>query len=121
MTNPVRQRGPIQIDPLSGVNLGLPVERQMVGIFGHQNLSDGGLGRHAALDQARWRRCLHDAILAFAARIFRSPGDEYPELRRHDVQPFALVLADPVEFALAAGTGLVVDVDDDLNPRQMRR
>ncbi len=31
--NPVRQRGTIQIDTLAGVNLGLPVQRQMVGIF----------------------------------------------------------------------------------------
>ena len=47
--------------------------------------------------------------------------DEHPELRRHDIQPLALVFADPVQLALAAGAGLVVDVDDDLNPRQMRR
>jgi hypothetical protein len=26
-----------------------------------------------------------------------------------------------MQFALAAGAGLVVDVDDDLDPRQMRR
>ncbi len=43
------------------------------------------------------------------------------ELRRHDVQPLALVLADPVQLALAAGAGLVIDVDDDLDPWQMRR
>jgi hypothetical protein len=27
----------------------------------------------------------------------------------------------PVQLALAAGTGLVVDIDDDLDPRQVRR
>ncbi len=55
MADPIRQaRRPVQIDALAGVNLGLAVQRQMVGIFGHQNLGDGGLARQAALDQPRW-------------------------------------------------------------------
>ncbi len=122
MTDPIRQRGSIQIDAaLASIDLGLPVQRQMVGIFGHQNLCDGGLGRHAALDKMCRCRGLQDAVLASPAGVFRSPGDEYPELRRHHVQPLALVLADPVQLSAAAGTGLVIDVDDDLDPRQMRR
>ena len=121
MADPVGQRRAIEIDALAGVDLGLPVERQMIGIFGDQNLGDGGLGRQAALDQPRRRRRLHDTVLASPAGVFGPPGDEHPELRRHDVQPLALVLADPVQLALAAGAGLVVDVDDDLDPRQMRR
>jgi hypothetical protein len=39
----------------------------------------------------------------------------------HDVQPLTLVLADPVQLAPAARAGLVVDVDNDLNPQQMPR
>ena len=121
MADPVRQRRTIQIDALAGVNLGLPVQRQMIGIFGHQHLGDGGLGRQSALDQPGRSRRLHDAILARSAGVFGPPGDEHPELRRHHVQPLAPVLADPVQLALATGAGLVVDVDDDLDPRQMRR
>ena len=102
MADPVRQRGAIEIDALAGVDLGLPVQRQMVGIFGHQNLGDGGLGRQSALDQSRRRRGLHDTVLASPAGVFGPPGDEHPELRRHDVQPLAPVLADPVQLALAA-------------------
>ena len=67
------------------------------------------------------REGLHDTIFATPAGVFRAAGDEHPELRRHDVQPLTLVLADPVQLALAARAGLVVDVDDDLDPRQMRR
>lgn len=73
------------------------------------------------LDQPRWCRGLHDAILACAASVFRPDRDQHPELRRHDIQPFALVFADPVQRALAAAAGLVVDVDGGLNPQQMRR
>jgi hypothetical protein len=50
VANPVRQRGTIQIDTLAGVDLGLPIQRQMIGIFGHQNLGDRGLCRQTALD-----------------------------------------------------------------------
>jgi hypothetical protein len=44
MADPVRQRRAIQVDALAAVNLGLAIQRQMVGIFGHQNLGDGSLG-----------------------------------------------------------------------------
>jgi hypothetical protein len=64
---------------------------------------------------------LHDPILATPADIFRAAGDEHPQVRRNDVQLLALVLVDPVQLALAALTGLVVDIDDNLDPRQMRR
>ena len=50
MPNPVRQCRAVELDALAGINLGLPVERQMIGIFGHQNLGDGCLGRQSALN-----------------------------------------------------------------------
>ena len=71
----------------------------MVGIFGDQHLGDGGLRRQPTLDQPRRRRGLHDAIRALAAGIFRPDRDQHPELRRHDVEPLALVFADPVQRA----------------------
>jgi len=85
MADPVCQRRTIQIDALAGVDLGLPVQRQVVGIFRHQDLSHRGLGRQSALDQPRrsWR--LHDAVLAGSAGVFGPPSDENPELRRHQV------------------------------------
>lgn len=92
----------------------------MIGIFGGQNLGDGCLRRQSALNQPGRSLSLLDAVLACAAGIFKAPGDDSAELCRHHVQPLALVFTDPMRFALAAGTGLVVDVDD-LDPRQMRR
>ncbi len=93
----------------------------MIGIFGHQNLGDGCLRRRSALDQPGRSLGLQDAILASATGVFGTPGDDNAELGRHHVQPLAPVLADLVQVAPAARTGLVVDVDDDLDPRQMRR
>jgi hypothetical protein len=64
VTDPVRQCGAIQRDALAGVNLRLPIQRQMIGIFRHQNLRNGGFGRQSALDQPGWGRRLHDTVLA---------------------------------------------------------
>ncbi len=107
-SDPVRQRGAIQIDALPGANLGLPVQRQMIGI-GYQHLSDRSLGRQATLNQPGRGLCLHDAVLASPASVFGPPVEENAELRRHQVRPLALVLADPVQFTLATGAGLVSD------------
>lgn len=121
MPNPVRQCRSIESDALAAIDLGLPIERQVIGIFGHQNLGDGCLRRQSALDQPGRSLGLQDAIFAGSAGVFGTSGDDNAELRRHHVQPLALVLTDPMQLALAAGAGLVVDVDDDLDPRQMRR
>ncbi|MGY4598151.1 hypothetical protein ACVWXL_005897 [Bradyrhizobium sp. GM22.5] len=61
-------------------------------------------------------------VLASPAGVFGTPGDEDPELRRdHKVQPLTSILADPVQLALATGADLIVDIDDDLDSRQVRR
>ena len=64
---------------------------------------------------------MHDRFLAGAAGVFRSADNQNAELRRDDVEPLAHILADPMQLVLAAGAGLVFDVDHRLDPRQMRR
>lgn len=54
-THPISKGGAVKIDALAAVDLGLPVERQMVGVFSDQHMGDRCLGRHAARDQPR--RC----------------------------------------------------------------
>jgi hypothetical protein len=121
MADPVGERGSIQTDALPGIDLGLAVQWQVVGILRHQDLGNGGFRRQAAFDQTRGRRSLHHTIFATPAGVFGPPGDEYPQLGRCNVQPLAFVLADLVQIALAAATGRVADIDDDLEPRQVRR
>jgi hypothetical protein len=43
--NPVGQGRAIQVEALARVNLSLPIQRQMVGIFGDEHLRNGGFGR----------------------------------------------------------------------------
>ena len=117
--DPVGKRRTVEVDPLPGVDLRLTIERQMIGVFGNEHMRDGRFGRQAALDQTRRSRRLRDAFLAGAASVFWPPRHQHAELRWNDIEPFGDVLADPVKLALAARAGLVVDIDDGFDARQM--
>ncbi len=119
--DPVGQGRAIELDALPGVDLGLPIQRKVIGVFGDQHLGHRRLGRQAALDQPRRRRRLHHHVLASPAGIFGPAHDQHPELRRHDVEPLARILADPMQRVAAARAGMVVDIDHHLDARQMGR
>lgn len=58
MPNPIRQGRSIESDALAGIDLGLPVERQMIGIFGHQNLGDvASVGSPPSINRAGASAC----------------------------------------------------------------
>ena len=92
----------------------------MIGIFGDQDLGDSGLGRQSAFDQPRRRGGLHHHVLTSPAAVFGTANYQHAELRRHDVETFADILADPVQELAAARASAVFDVDHRLNARQMR-
>jgi hypothetical protein len=71
--NPVGKRGAIEMDALAGIDLRLPVQGEMIGVLGHQDMRDQSLGRDAAFDNARRRGRLHDRALAGAAALTGSP------------------------------------------------
>lgn len=108
------------MDALPGVDLSLPVKRQVVGVLGDQHLRDQRLGRDAALDDARRRRSLDHRALARTAAIARPPRDQHAEGGPHHIEPFGPILAHRVERAAAARAGLALDIDDLLDPFQMR-
>ena len=119
--DPVGQGRAIEIDALPGIDLGLAIERQVIGIFGDQNLGHRRLGRQSALDQPRRRGRLHHHLLAGPAGILGPADDQHAQLRRDDVEPLAAILADPVQCVAAARTAVILDVDHHLDARQMRR
>jgi hypothetical protein len=43
--DPIGQGRAIQVEALAGVNLSLPIQWQMVGIFGDEHLRHGGFSR----------------------------------------------------------------------------
>lgn len=93
----------------------------MVGIFSDQHLRDQRFGRDAAFNDARRCRRLNDSALAGTAAVARAACEQHTKSNRNDVEPLGHILADLVESAAAAGTGLLVDIDDLLDPFQMRR
>jgi hypothetical protein len=119
--HPVRQGGAVKRDALARIDLRLAIERGVVGIFGDQHMRHQRLGRNAVLDQPlRCRRLGHFAC-AGAAGVFGTARNDHLQLHRDDIEPFGDILANPVLEPAAARAGLVLDVDDDLFARQMRR
>ena len=92
----------------------------MVGILGNQHLRDQRLGRQPALDDPWRRRRLDHRALARAAAVARPTCDQHPEGGRHDIEPLGNILADLVERTAAAGAVLALDVDDLLDPLEVR-
>jgi hypothetical protein len=119
--DPIGQGRAVKVEALAGINLRLPVQRQVIGIFGHEHLRDRRLGWQSALDQPRrcWR--LHHHVLASPAGVSGPTNDKHPELSRHDVEPLTCILADPMQRVAAARAGMVIDIDHHLDARQMRR
>lgn len=91
----------------------------MIGVLRHQHVRHRRLGRDTALNEARRRGRLDHDLLAGPAGILRPAGDEHAELSGDDVEAFGDVLAHGMERTTAAGAGLVLDVDDLFDPRQM--
>ena len=99
----------------------MAVKGQKVGILGHQHMSQQGFRRHPARDRALGGGGLHHRLLAAPAAVAGPADHLHPQLGGDDVEHLARVLADRVQGPAAAGAGLVLDVDQDLDPRQVCR
>ena len=119
--DPIGQCRAVEVDALPGIDLGLAVQRQVIGVFGDQHLRDRRLGRQSALDQPRRRWRLHHHVLAGPAGVFGPADDQHAELRRHDVEPLARSSPIRCSALAAARAGLVFDIDHHLDARQVRR
>jgi hypothetical protein len=93
----------------------------VIGVFGDEHLRHRGFGRQSALDQPCRRGRLHHHVLATPAGVFGPAHHQHAELCRHDVEPFAGVLPDPMQRVAAARAGVVIDIEHHLDARQMRR
>lgn len=85
LADPGCQRGAVQINVLSNIDLSLAIQRQVVSVFGNDHAGHSCLGRHATLDQARFGGSLHNACLAGSTGEFWAAGYNDAELGRDDV------------------------------------
>jgi hypothetical protein len=120
-SDPVAQRGTIQIDALACEYLRLTIQRKVVGIFVDQNVGQQSFGRHAAVDRPFRRGRLHDAAVAGPTAIARPADHLNADLRGDVIQHLGPVFADRMQGRTTALAGLVGDIDHDLRPRQMLR
>jgi hypothetical protein len=92
-SDPVGERRAIEANALALVNLRLAVER----LATSTRATVDSVGRPPSISRPRGRR-LDDDVLAGAAGVFGPTHDQHPELRRHDVELFADVLANLVKI-----------------------
>ena len=100
---PVAEGGPVELDPLPGVDAGLSVEGHVVAELRDDDLGDQRLGRQAAGHDMFGRMRLHDRARTAPAGVFRTPGDEHAELCGDHVETLGGVFADLRHLATSAG------------------
>ena len=93
----------------------------MIGVLGDQHLRDQRLDRNATLDDPRRCRGLHHCTLTSTTAIARPAGDQDAKAGRHHIKTFGNVLTDLMERPAAAWASLVLDIDNLLDPLEMRR
>jgi hypothetical protein len=118
-SNPIGQRRPIELDSLPSIDLSLPIKRKVIGIFVDQDLVPRCLQSAIRPRSAAPAGRLYDHVLAPAAAIFGPADNEHPELRRHDVETFAGILADPMQGIATARASVAFDVDHHFDARQV--
>ena len=123
-SDPIGQGGTVEIDAFAGIDLGLAVQRQMVGILGHQHMGEQSRARPPALDRQGRHRRLHDRFTQAADDL----GADMPDdLELGDaLQHLGLVLAEPAQLSAASlATTAEIAIGDarwpmhDLLARQM--
>ena len=119
-TDPVRERRTVQLDALPAEDLTLPIKRQVIAILGNKDVGEEGWSGKALGDRPFRRGRLMDRPTGSAA-IARPTDADDPKLYRDMVEDLACRLADQVQFAAAAGAGLLLDIEPHLFARQVRR
>ncbi len=119
VSHPERQDRSFDVEALRGQHLGLPVERQMPGVFGDQHRGHHRLSRKPALDQPLGGRRLNHRLLAGAASVFGTVRHDRPELRRDDVESLGGFLDDHMHGRAAARAGLVLGLDRHMDAWKM--
>jgi hypothetical protein len=116
--DPVGKGRAVDLDAVPGKDLALPVEGQMIAVFGDQDMSEQGRGCEALGDRPLRGRCLVDGPAGPAA-IARPTDTDDPEACRHMVEHLAHRLADHMQRAAAAGAGLMLDIEPPVIARQV--
>ena len=98
LADPAGQRRALQFHALAGIDVALPIERQMITVFGHENMrQQTGAGR-ALGDRPIRRGRLDDAVAGGTGQLRANMAD-HPETRRDILQHFSDILAELLQGA----------------------
>src|SRR5258705_7290300 len=118
--DPVCQGRAIDLDTLPGEDLALPVKRQVIAVFGDQDM-----GEKTGSGEALGDRTLRGGRLvdgpAGAAAITGSADADDSKPRGHLIEHLADSLADHMQFAVAAGARFMLEIEPHVFAGQMRR
>src|SRR5258705_12661212 len=118
--DPVCQGRAIDLDTLPGEDLALPVKRQVIAVFGDQDMREKTGSGEALGDRTLRGGRLMDGPAGPAA--IAPPADAAdPKPRPHVVQHLADGLADGLKLAAAAGAGPLIEIDPHVRSGQMLR
>ena len=101
--DPLRQQRAIEFNAFARVDLRLPIEWQMIGVFADQHVRQEAWSGHPAFDRTRWRRRLHDHIATRTRQLGAYLVNDF-EAHRLELQHVAGVLAEVLELAAAIRT-----------------
>src|ERR1700722_16685975 len=108
--DPVGERRAIKLDTLPGEDLALPVKGKVIAVLGDQDVGEEGGGRQALGDRTLWGRCLLNGPAGPAA-VARPADANDTQPCRHMIEHLADRLANRMQLATAAGTGLMLDIE----------
>jgi hypothetical protein len=118
-SGPITQRGAIQRNPLSSVDIGLSIKRQMIAKLRDDHLGDQRLGRQPARHDMLGSMRLRHGTGAATARIFRATGHQHSELRRDHIETLGDVFADHRHRTASARTHRAARFNQPLHARQV--
>src|SRR5712671_4998059 len=114
--HPVRESRAIDIDPVPGEDLALPVKWKVIAVLGDQDMSEKTRTGEALGDRTlRGGRLMNSP--AGSAAIARPADADDPKPRGHMIEH----LADHMQFAAAAGARLMLEIEPHVLAGQMRR
>src|SRR6266576_2549895 len=117
--DPICQGRAIDLDILPGEDLALPVKRQVIAVFGDQDMREKAGSGEAFGDWTLWGGHLVDGPAGPAA-IARPADADDPKPCRHVVQHLADSLPDGMKLAAATGANLLIEIDPHIFTGQMR-
>jgi hypothetical protein len=69
LADPIRHRRAVEVDAVAGIDRGLAVERQVVGVLGDEHMGEQRRARLATRDRQRRCRGLADGVAALAGKL----------------------------------------------------